>query len=73
MFIVDGRCEACPGEPVYSMVGRCTNCGLDDVLLVFTEKHSSTVQLPCPGCACRELKSSRRASVDEITAVLSGV
>ncbi len=71
MLFVDHRCHAreCEGMTgAYRMVGKCINCGTEDILVMFTEQHEKQ-DSDCPVCKCRdEVKAftMRLATPDEI-------
>jgi DNA-directed RNA polymerase subunit RPC12/RpoP len=64
------KCENSGRSGIYRMIGRCTNCGDDPVLMLFRQgdqKHN----LECPNCGSpggysQGIMSYRLANDDEI-------
>lgn len=75
MLTIDLRCnfprcsEAAKGD-LYRMVGRCGNCGTEDILFLITAGHPKPTSIgnpaTCPVCGCREAWAQRLATDDEI-------
>lgn len=69
---IDGRCSCsdCRGrtENIYRMIGRCTNCGVDNFLLLFRAGDKASY-LTCPRCGCwKTVMPYLAASEDQIPA-----
>ena len=66
MITVDDRCSlgGCPDKGIYRMVGSCMNCGLADVLILYTAGHE-TNKVECPTCRNTTVTAKRLATVDE--------
>ena len=71
MLFIDKRCtyRGCAHKTgVYRMVGRCVNCGTENILVMFTEGHRKG-DADCPVCGVYwGVKSTtmRLATPDEI-------
>lgn len=67
MLFVDARCNhsTCVAKDAYRMVGSCSNCGVEPVLVMFTEAHESEI-VECPTCGCQKVYPTRLATEDEI-------
>lgn len=65
------RCETRTGN-VYRMVGRCSNCTLEPLLILYRAGDKASPQ-DCPGCGNRSVSPFRRATPDEIPAAVVGV
>lgn len=72
MLTIDDRCDlgSCPSKDIYRMVGNCFNCRTSGILILQTTGHSAFT-FECPVCGCKEVRTSRIATEDEIPA--SGV
>lgn len=76
MLTVDNRCtmpSCAHGKTIYRMVGHCTNCGAQDVLVLLSGGHSvGSWQPECPVCGCEGYNGGihldRLATEDEIPA-----
>lgn len=70
---IDGRChcERCKArtENTYRMIGRCYNCGLDPILILYRSGDKAAKQ-NCPACGNHDkVEPYRRATDDEIPAL----
>jgi transcription elongation factor Elf1 len=71
MLTVDGRCgchkcEARTGD-IYRMVGRCRNCGTEDILMLF-RAGDKAAELDCPVCGnWHTVRAGRLATEDEVS------
>jgi len=68
MLTTDMRCNhpSCSTKGIYRMVGKCTNCKAEPVLLLFTAGHQSEAG-KCPVCENeRSVYAARLATEDEI-------
>lgn len=66
--MIDARCpdRGCTSKGMYRMVGRCSNCGTSDFLILYTEGHEKR-DVDCPRCGCSySMVPSRLATDDEI-------
>ena len=55
MLTVDARCNmhAHGRDDIYVMIGHCTNCHIEDVLVRLTVGHAvGSWQPKCPVCGC---------------------
>ena len=66
-LFVDARCRdrRCASKNAYRMVGRCANCRVENVLVMFTAEHD-TCEVECPTCGCRRVRVTRLATEEEI-------
>lgn len=70
MLTVDARCtmrrctRAETGN-IYRMVGRCSNCGAEPVLVLYTSGHDKH-KVDCPKCGVSAVLPTRLASDEEI-------
>lgn len=72
MLTVDGRCGCSQCEErtgnIYRMVGHCTNCGTEPVLMLF-RAGDPKCDLDCPECGVwKAIHPDRKATDDEIPA-----
>jgi len=74
MLTIDGRCDCqrCVErtEDIYRMVGWCTNCGTEDILILYRAGDSVADQ-DCPVCEnyyTVRRSSQRLATPDEVPA-----
>ena len=75
MLTIDARCgcAACEErtQDIYRMVGRCTNCGTKDILVLYRAGDPVSDQ-DCPSCGNNYTVRSytqRKATPDELPAV----
>lgn len=61
------RCEASGRREIYRMVGGCSNCGTEPILMLFRSGDEATPLL-CPKCGCQRVQPKRIATDDEIPA-----
>ena len=67
MMTTDARCRdhRCDEKNIYRMVGNCSNCRAQDVLVLLTSGHEAgTVE--CPICKTRNVRPTRLATEDEV-------
>ena len=67
MLTIDSRCND-PGcsQNIYRMVGSCSNCGTEDILILYSERHEAAYSRQCPVCGCSRVTPKRLATEDEI-------
>lgn len=69
MLTVDARCgcKQCEDrtQNIYRMIGRCSNCGTGDILVIYREGDESR-PVDCPVCRnYRSVRTIRLATPDE--------
>lgn len=72
MQTIDKRCGDPKCSPnMYRMVGQCSNCGTEGLLVLFTAGHESE-PADCPVCECyRTVGRYRLATDDEFPAAVA--
>jgi len=61
------RCEQYGKREIYRMVGACSNCQAEPVLMLF-RAGERVEALECPVCRVRAVRAKRLATDDEIPA-----
>lgn len=73
MLTIDARCTMRQCEhkkDIYRMVGHCSNCGTDNILILVSAGHEAPRSMSspenCPICGCAKVGADRIATDDEI-------
>ena len=67
MVTADARCQdpRCNDKNIYRMVGACSNCRTNNILILYTARHEA-YQTDCPICGNKTVRPQRLAAEDEI-------